>query len=117
MTVNVANGEKLQSKGLVKPVTWKMQGHEFQHQSNTLKLGGYDLVLGVDSLARYSPMEFVLKKLSMKFYKGKQPIELTGESNEVQLKLIRRSRIRKWFRKQAYGIVAQVQVVEEEEKS
>ena len=72
LVVKVANGEKVQSSSLAKPVVWRMQGYEFQHQFNTLKLGGCDMVLGVDWLARFSPMEFDFKGLSVKFRKGKQ---------------------------------------------
>ena len=57
-----------------------MQGYEFQHQFNTLKLRSCDMVLGVDWLARYSPMEFDFKELSMKFRKGKQQVKLKGEN-------------------------------------
>ena len=93
--MRVANGEKLQSRNIVKPVIWKMQGYEFQHQFNTLRLGGCDMILGVDWLARYNPMEFDFRGLSMKFRKERQQIELKGEDNTVQLKLIRGSRLYK----------------------
>nr|XP_027102942.1 uncharacterized protein LOC113724214 [Coffea arabica] len=50
LAVRVANGEKLQSRSITKPITWKMQGYEFQHQFNTLKLGGCDMILGVNTV-------------------------------------------------------------------
>ena len=114
LMVKVANGEKIQSRGLVKPVVWKMQGYEFQHQFNTLKLGGCDMVLGVDWLARFSPMEFDFQGLRVRFKKGKQQVELKGEGHQVQLKLIKGSRLHKWARKQTYGILAQLKAVTEE---
>ncbi|XP_071924641.1 uncharacterized protein [Coffea arabica] len=115
LTVRVANGEKLQSRNITKPVVWKMQGYEFSHQFNTLRLGGCDMILGVDWLARNSPMEFDFRKLSMKFRKGKQQVELKGEDSTIQLKLIRGSRLHKWTRKHTYGIMAQVCAVEDRE--
>ncbi|XP_071933241.1 uncharacterized protein [Coffea arabica] len=115
LSVRVANGERLQSRTITKPVTWRMQGYEFQHHFNTLRLGGCDMILGVDWLARYSPMEFDFRGLSMKFKRGKQPVELKGEDNTVQLRLIKGSRLHKWTRKQAYGILAQVSAVEDKE--
>ena len=72
LSVRVANGEKLQSRNIAKPIAWRMQGYEFLHQFNTLRLGGCDMILGVDWLARNSPMEFDFRRLSMKFRKGKQ---------------------------------------------
>ncbi|XP_071939966.1 uncharacterized protein [Coffea arabica] len=113
LSVRVANGERLQSRSITKPVTRKMQGYEFQHHFNTLRLGGCDMILGVDWLARYSLMEFDFRGLSMRFKKGKQQVELKGEGNAVQLKLIKGSRLYKWSRKQAYGILAQVSAVED----
>ena len=68
--VNVANGEKLESRQLNKPLGWKVLGCEFQHQFNTLKLRSYDLVLEVDWLAKYSSIEFDFKRLTMRFHKG-----------------------------------------------
>ena len=61
LTVNVANGEKLESRQLQKMVGWDIQGHDFHHQFNTLRLGNCDIVLGVDWLAKYSPIEFDFK--------------------------------------------------------
>ena len=58
MVVNVANGEKVDSKGLDKPLQWEMQGHQFQHTFNTQRLGGCDMILRVDWLANHSPIEF-----------------------------------------------------------
>ena len=72
------------------------------------------MVLGVDWLARFSPMEFDFKGLSVKFRKGKQQVELKGERDQVQLRLIKGSRLHKWARKQAYGIMAQLSAVQEE---
>ena len=73
------------------------------------------MILGVDWLARYSPMEFDFNGLSMKFKKGNQQVELKGEDNTIQLKLIRGSRLYKWTRKQAYGILTQVSAVVDKE--
>ena len=67
LTVNVANGEKLESRQLQGTLQWEVQGYKFQHQFNTLKLGSCHMVLGVDWLARYRPIEFDFKQLSMRF--------------------------------------------------
>ncbi|XP_027088576.1 uncharacterized protein [Coffea arabica] len=108
LVVKVANGERLESRQLNKPLEWKVHGHKFQHNFNTLRLGSYDIVLGVDWLAKYSPIEFDFKGLNMKFHKGKELVELRGESRELTLKVIKRSRLDKWKKKQVYGITAQL---------
>nr|XP_027067528.1 uncharacterized protein LOC113693155 [Coffea arabica] len=116
LTVRVANGELLESRQLQGALQWEMQGNKFTHQFNTLKLGSCHMVLGVDWLARYSPIEFDFKQLSMRFLQGSQPVELKGEVSELKLKAIRGSKLAKWRRKQAYGITAQLYVMEEEKE-
>ncbi|XP_027086384.1 uncharacterized protein [Coffea arabica] len=113
LTVRVANGERLESRQLSRPLNWKIQGHEFQHHFNTLQLGSCDMVLGVDWLARYSPIEFDFNQLSMKFSKGKEEVELKGESNKLKLTAIKGSKLAKWRRKQEYGVTAFLTIMEE----
>ncbi|XP_071909528.1 uncharacterized protein [Coffea arabica] len=113
LVVRVANGERLESRQLSRPLSWKIQGHEFQHHFNTLQLGSCDMVLGVDWLARYSPIEFDFNQLSMKFTRGKEKVELKGESNKLKLTAIKGSKLMKWRRKQEYGVTALLTILEE----
>ncbi|XP_027151895.1 uncharacterized protein LOC113751950 [Coffea eugenioides] len=113
LTVRVANGEQLESRQLQGAVQWEMQGNKFTHQFNTLKLGSCHMVLGVDWLARYSPIKFDFRQLSMRFLQGRQPVELKGEVSKLKLKAIKGSKLTKWRKKQAYGISAQLCVLEE----
>ncbi|XP_071914038.1 uncharacterized protein [Coffea arabica] len=114
LVVNVANGEKVDSKGLDKPLQWEMQGHQFQHAFNTLRLGGCDMILGVDWLAKHSPIEFNFRELSMKIHQGRQEVVLKWEGVITKLKGLNGGRLAKWLRKQPYGVVAQLVAVEEE---
>ncbi|XP_071924950.1 uncharacterized protein [Coffea arabica] len=116
LIVNVANGEKVDSKGLDKPMQWEMQGHQFQHIFNTLRLGGCDMILGVDWLAKHSPIEFNFMELSMKILKGKQEIILIGDDSSTKLEILKGGRLAKWLRKQEYGVVAQLVTVGKEER-
>ncbi|XP_027083512.2 uncharacterized protein [Coffea arabica] len=116
LTVRVANGEQLESRQLQGAVQWEMQGNQFTHQFNTLKLGSCHMVLGVDWLARYSPIEFDFRQLSMRFLQGGQPVELKGEVSKLKLKAIKGSKLAKWRKKQTYGISAQLCVMEEGEE-
>ena len=71
------------------------------------------MVLGVDWLARYSPIEFDFNQLIMKFPKGKEKVELKGESNKLKLTTIKGSKLAKWRRKQEYEVTAFLTIVEE----
>ncbi|XP_027083531.2 uncharacterized protein [Coffea arabica] len=99
LVVRVANGERLESRQLSGPLNWK--------------LGSCDMVLGVDWLARYSPIEFDFNQLSMKFTRGKEEVELKGESNKLKLTAIKGSKLMKWRRKQEYGVTALLTILEE----
>ncbi|XP_071907830.1 uncharacterized protein [Coffea arabica] len=116
LTVRVADGEQLESRQLQGTIQWEMQGNKFTHQFNTLKLGSYHMVLGVDWLARYSPIEFDFRQLSMKFLQGKQPVELKREISKTKLKAIKGSKLAKWKKKQTYGITVQLYVMKEGEE-
>ncbi|XP_071906000.1 uncharacterized protein [Coffea arabica] len=113
LVVKVANGDRLESRQLNKPLEWEIQGYKFQHHFNTLRLGSCDAVLRVDWLAKFSPIEFDFRGLNMRFHRGKNLIELRGESGKITLKAIKGSRLAKWRRKQEYGITAQLHLVEE----
>ena len=65
-------------------------------------------------MAKYSPIEFDFKWLTMKFYKRKQSVELKGEIGELKLKFIKGSKLAKWKKKQTYGITTQLYLVEKE---
>lgn len=53
MKMLVANGNQLVSQYVCKQFSWKMGNHQFNTSIRTLRMGSYDLVLGVD-LARLS---------------------------------------------------------------
>ncbi|XP_027155252.1 uncharacterized protein LOC113755447 [Coffea eugenioides] len=90
-------------------------GHQFQHTFNTLRLRGCDMILGVDWLANHSPIEFNFRELNMKIHQGKQEVVLKGKDISTMLRGLKRGKLAKWLRKQAYGVVAQLVAVEEEE--
>lgn len=48
LSVIVANGSKVMSKSACANFRWEMQGEEFEADLRLLKLGGCDVVLGVD---------------------------------------------------------------------
>ncbi|KAL2526006.1 Transposon Ty3-G Gag-Pol polyprotein [Abeliophyllum distichum] len=60
MLVFVANGHKLESKALCKPLIWQMQDLEFQFRPRSMKLEGSDMVLGVDWLSQFGPLLLTL---------------------------------------------------------
>jgi predicted aspartyl protease len=56
MAVKVANGASLSCSAKVRQFEWWIQGQTFQLDAKLLKIGAYDLVLGMDWLERFRPM-------------------------------------------------------------
>ena len=71
----------------------------------TLKLGGSDMVVGVDWLKKYSPVVFDFNFLFIQFSKDGQTVTLNSNDYEGELSLLRESKARKWFRKHIYGVI------------
>ncbi|KAL3504669.1 hypothetical protein ACH5RR_034510 [Cinchona calisaya] len=95
MIVLISNGEKIMSKGICRPLIWKMQQYEFKHPVRTLKLGESDMELGVDSSARFSPIQMDFKKLKISFEIGGKKVTLHEIDQEPEVKLIRASNLQK----------------------
>jgi len=67
LSVTIANGNKMYSNSRCVEFCWKMQGHEFMADLQILKLGGCDIVLGVDWRRTISPIIFDFYKLEVTF--------------------------------------------------
>ena len=66
---------------------WKMQGTTFEFDIRLLKLGGCDMVLGVDWLREHSPLVFAFNQLQLSSVKKGKNIVLKGVQEEASLKL------------------------------
>ena len=56
LSVKVANGQSMQCNHMVQNLTWQYQDIKFTDDMRVLDLGGYDAVLGIDWLNKFSPM-------------------------------------------------------------
>lgn len=65
--MTVADGEKLVCREVCRNFTWRMQGHEFNADVFLLRLGGCDMVLGMEWLATLGDIVWNFQELSMKF--------------------------------------------------
>lgn len=117
VTVTVANGDKLHSTATCNPLTWVMQGMECQFQMRVLKLGGSDMVLGVDWLSQFNPVVFDFQRSSIKFsYQGME-VELKSAIMDEELLMMEGRQMNQWIRRQPYGIIAQLQAITEGENA
>lgn len=56
--VTVADGRKLSVNSKCEECEWNMQGIGFQFTFRVLKLGDYDVILGVDWMRAHNPLTF-----------------------------------------------------------
>ena len=78
VTVRVAKGDTLQSNKQVAQLQWWCQGNTFSTDMRLLELEAYDAVLGVDWLARFSPMKCHWGLKTMEFRHENINIKLHG---------------------------------------
>lgn len=79
--MRVANGEVVKSAGYCVVVKVKIRGNMFTPSLYVLKLGGCDVVLGVNWLVTLGSMVWNFANLSMKFIKNGREISLSGLHN------------------------------------
>ena len=82
VSVKVAGGGKLSYTQQAKHCQWSCQRQNFVHDFRILTLGGYDGILGLDWLAKHSPMYMDWEQKWLSFqYKG-TTVTLQGELPE-----------------------------------
>ena len=83
MAITVGDGYKVASSSVCKNFKWQLQGVEFCSDVMLLKLGGCEMVLGIQWLEAMGDMKFNFRKLMMEFvYKGhKMVMRGTPKSN------------------------------------
>ncbi|KAL4281431.1 hypothetical protein GQ457_03G011630 [Hibiscus cannabinus] len=99
LLITVANGEQLQSTAKCNQLSWKMQGHTFQHDFRVLQMGGSDMVLGVDWMRTYSPILMDFNEMTLSFMKEGKQILLHGGKKDPVLKLISEDKMLKLTQK------------------
>lgn len=76
--VAVADGNQIAVCGHIDNFRWEFQGHQFLCDFMVIPLGGHDVVLGVQWLARLGPITWDFEKLEMRFKWGQQKVLLNG---------------------------------------
>ncbi|KAL8171875.1 hypothetical protein V2J09_023679 [Rumex salicifolius] len=108
MAVAVANGNKMFSHQSCQQFEWIMQKHKFAFDMRILKLGGCDMVLGVDWLRKFSPLTFDFKELKLSFMRDGEPIELVGFKEQAMVQMIKGTRLQKLLNKNVPLVVTQI---------
>lgn len=78
VSVHVANDGCLRCDRLVPKVHWQSKGHAFDTDMRVLTSGAYDGVLGMDWLAKHSPMNCHWLEKTIAFEHGGNMVQLTS---------------------------------------
>ncbi|XP_019181671.1 PREDICTED: uncharacterized protein LOC109176731 [Ipomoea nil] len=103
--VTVANGQTIMCEEACSELSWTMQGEEFQRDFRLLRMGGCDMVLGIDWLDQFSPIQLHTRPLGISFIKGGKEITLQGISRRVSLKEATPKEKANWAKRGALGFL------------
>jgi hypothetical protein len=98
MVVEVANGVVLSCTSEVKGFKWWIQGHTFHIDAKVLDMGAYDLVLSMDWLEQFSPMNCAWLEKWIEFRYNNQLIRFQGivHSEPSELPEVSIEQVLKW---------------------
>lgn len=83
LQVKIADGQLLVCATEFKQLDWSVQQCQFQSSVKVLPLAQYDLIVGMDWLSRFSPMEVDWNQKWLKIPYGGTPQLLQGELQEL----------------------------------
>lgn len=87
-SVSVAGGGLLFSKGILHNITWYIDSHSFTSDFKILPLAHFDIILGMDWLEQFSPMQVHWHHKWVKLNYQGQSITLCGLSSLSPEKLL-----------------------------
>lgn len=86
ITVTVANGYKLMCDSMCCGFKWKVHNEIFEKDFRLLRLGGCDMVLGMDWVHNFSPIQLHTRPPGISFHKDGRKVLLKGLTKKVLLK-------------------------------
>ncbi|XP_019151052.1 PREDICTED: uncharacterized protein LOC109147849 [Ipomoea nil] len=102
LRVTVANGEQISCDAICRRLRWQIQGETFEKDFRLLRLGGCDMVLGMDWIDRYAPIQLHTRPPGISFIKEGQQVTLRGLTKKAgRLQEVSKKELKKW---QQYGI-------------
>ncbi|XP_019179173.1 PREDICTED: uncharacterized protein LOC109174389 [Ipomoea nil] len=114
LTVTVANGEKMVCDTVCNNLEWQIQNEQFRKDFRLLRLGGCDMVLGMDWVDIFAPIQLHTRPAGISFHKDGKKVFLKGLPKRVMLKEADEKQLRKWKKTRVQGFLVQCQDTSEE---
>ncbi|XP_057780007.1 uncharacterized protein LOC130998610 [Salvia miltiorrhiza] len=99
LLVTVADGGRIECNTRCPKLEWEMGACQFSSAMRLLRLGGCDMVVGVDLLRQLGPITFNFGEQNIKFTREGKDILLQGIKQEMTLKMITGKKFKRALRK------------------
>lgn len=86
LTLTVANREQVLCDTVCKNLKWQIQGESFMKNFRLLRLGGYDMVLGMDWVDLFAPIQLHKRPPRISFHKEGKKVWLKGMTRKEDYK-------------------------------
>ncbi|XP_019163173.1 PREDICTED: uncharacterized protein LOC109159525 [Ipomoea nil] len=107
LIVTVANGEIMSCDSVCCGLKWQVQDETFERDLIVLRLGGCDMVLGMDWIDSYSPIQLHTRPPGISFYKDGKRVLLKGMTKGITLKQATKKEVRRWKKEGVQGYLLQ----------
>lgn len=117
--VTIADGSRVECNTKCSSFEWCMGKCKFIAPVRLLKLGGCDMVLGVDLLNKLGPITLDFNMHQMQFQREGKTIIIQGNEEEVKISMINGKQLKRMVRKGNYesmGVLCCVKLSSEVEK-
>ncbi|XP_019198914.1 PREDICTED: uncharacterized protein LOC109192674 [Ipomoea nil] len=112
LNVTVANGEKLICDSVCKGLGWQVQKESFKKDLRVLKLGGCDIVLGMDWINTYAPIQLHTRTPGISLCKEGKKVWLKGLTRSIVLQQASKKEVRRWKKGGVQGYLLQGSLLE-----
>lgn len=107
LTVMVANGQKVKCEEICKGFQWEIQGEKFTKDLRMFRMGGCDLVLGMDWIDSFAPIQLHTRPPSISFMRDGRKVSLNGMEKRGQIKAASKKELAKWSKHGVCGFLIQ----------
>ncbi|XP_031108696.1 uncharacterized protein LOC116013188 [Ipomoea triloba] len=108
LKVTAANGEQLVCDSISRKLKWHIQGEEFVKDFRLLRLGGCDMVLGMDWVDLFAPIQHHTRPPGISFHKEGKRVLLKGLTRKAcKLQAVSRKEVKKWQKCGVQGFLIQ----------
>lgn len=112
LKVTVANGQVMYTDSYCPNFKWQMQEESFQGDIRLMKVGSFDMVLGMDWVDSFAPVVINTRPHSLSFFKEERLVTLFGFHEEHKVLPTEGEKLLKLLNKQKFGDVSVVCTLE-----